>query len=1209
MSKILYVNALMALAGGSVALAAPRESVTFTAVPSNGLIGSAANTNQTTTFAGSDAGGAYSAQFLTLSGSVTEVNAATLQSEAAILITPPGGTPFIARPITTSVTGTETIPAGAFVIPVGSFTTAGEWNFRFFELFDDGGTTGVDATWDTITLTLDDGAPVTGSVPGPAQNFNLTNVVVDGTQAAPTTITFTAAAGDTVGLVQLSGVGTGQTADPALNSNVNPLSRARFQLVAPDGSTSTIIQPWVTTTQSSSTATATAFMSAPTTSGGTWTLRTWDTGNFAGVDSTLQNLTVSFLAAPTPPSPLEILPALVDNSFVSASATVAAPGEVKWFRFTVPVAINAVDFRGLDVDTEGSTTSPTANDTGAVIYNANGGLVTSDTLEGTDSLASFSFGRTGPTRPAPGNGIAYNGRDGDLPAGTYYAAVVAGGFTTTAANPFGVVGSSTTQTGTVNLNVRYIADTGGRPPASAQQINLTEGVWNTSSQALAAGGTAWFFFDLPAMPTGSVLDLDTEGSNLTPENNTSMAMYRAVNGAIEDQDNNDGTNLLSALSYGPGGTTGSYTASGVRFSGRDGTASGLGAPARYYVAVVGGDNVTVAPATFQSGFVTNPPSANSGTANLRVRYFTTGAPSETPGATTINLVDGGAWASASASVGLTDTAWFTFTTPALDATGAVDIDVLGTNLTPANDTDIGLYGPAGTLIDSDDDDGPGQLSQLSYGAGRRNGNGDGVRFLGQDGSTAGTAGNIGPSTTYFLAVGTGTSYTHGSTFNAQPGTGALNSGTVTARVRAWSTAAPTDPVTPPPSEALPFPAPDQTTSDTETLSIGQVKWYSISVPQTIAWFNNNALQIDTEGSGTSPTANDTGIGLYNTDGTVRVGDTLDGTDSLGTLTFGTDNRAAPGNGVPYNGRDGALPAGNYFLAVACGTPAFAADFTVTGVSTTVSGTVTTNLRYFAPSVTTTATPPASAEAIGLISTTTPGAETVITRTNNLTDPVAIKWYTFSTTTPTTANPAFYLDIDTEGTALGVAESVGGLQDTEIGVYDSRGILAANDDDGGNGFRSALSFGSTVVRPAIAPTAPAAAGLARDGRNGPLPAGTYYLAMGTFNKEFASSDFGVTAPTSPTATGDQVLAFRTNLPGGPTPCGPSDIAGAGPVAGADGELTADDIIFFITAFTGGNLAVADIASPGPNAGADGELTADDIILFITRFTQFTQSGCP
>jgi len=70
------------------------------------------------------------------------------------------------------------------------------------------------------------------------------------------------------------------------------------------------------------------------------------------------------------------------------------------------------------------------------------------------------------------------------------------------------------------------------------------------------------------------------------------------------------------------------------------------------------------------------------------------------------------------------------------------------------------------------------------------------------------------------------------------------------------------------------------------------------------------------------------------------------------------------------------------------------------------------------------------------------------------------------------------------------------------------------------------------------------------------------------------------------------------------CGASDIASPGPVAGADGELTADDIIFFISSFTAGNLGVADIAGPGPSVGADGELTADDIILFINRFT----AGC-
>jgi|GEM_PF-3441052 len=78
---------------------------------------------------------------------------------------------------------------------------------------------------------------------------------------------------------------------------------------------------------------------------------------------------------------------------------------------------------------------------------------------------------------------------------------------------------------------------------------------------------------------------------------------------------------------------------------------------------------------------------------------------------------------------------------------------------------------------------------------------------------------------------------------------------------------------------------------------------------------------------------------------------------------------------------------------------------------------------------------------------------------------------------------------------------------------------------------------------------------------------------------------------------------------PLACGPSDIASAGPTAGPDGELTADDIILFINAFTSGNPAIADVAGPGPVAGPDGELTADDIILFINRFTQNSVAGCP
>ena len=70
------------------------------------------------------------------------------------------------------------------------------------------------------------------------------------------------------------------------------------------------------------------------------------------------------------------------------------------------------------------------------------------------------------------------------------------------------------------------------------------------------------------------------------------------------------------------------------------------------------------------------------------------------------------------------------------------------------------------------------------------------------------------------------------------------------------------------------------------------------------------------------------------------------------------------------------------------------------------------------------------------------------------------------------------------------------------------------------------------------------------------------------------------------------------------CGLADIAGPGPSEGADGELTADDVILFINRFTANDLSVSDIGGPGPSEGADGELTADDIILFINRFT----AGC-
>jgi hypothetical protein len=68
--------------------------------------------------------------------------------------------------------------------------------------------------------------------------------------------------------------------------------------------------------------------------------------------------------------------------------------------------------------------------------------------------------------------------------------------------------------------------------------------------------------------------------------------------------------------------------------------------------------------------------------------------------------------------------------------------------------------------------------------------------------------------------------------------------------------------------------------------------------------------------------------------------------------------------------------------------------------------------------------------------------------------------------------------------------------------------------------------------------------------------------------------------------------------------PSDIAGPAGAPAPDGELTADDIIAFINAFTASNLATADVAGPSGTPSPDGELTADDIIVFINRFV----AGC-
>ncbi|MGH7131255.1 MAG: GC-type dockerin domain-anchored protein [Phycisphaerales bacterium] len=71
------------------------------------------------------------------------------------------------------------------------------------------------------------------------------------------------------------------------------------------------------------------------------------------------------------------------------------------------------------------------------------------------------------------------------------------------------------------------------------------------------------------------------------------------------------------------------------------------------------------------------------------------------------------------------------------------------------------------------------------------------------------------------------------------------------------------------------------------------------------------------------------------------------------------------------------------------------------------------------------------------------------------------------------------------------------------------------------------------------------------------------------------------------------------------CGIADVASLGAVAGDDGQLTVDDLVYYLSQFFSGNIAVADLVSLGGDTTPDGEITVDDLVAFLSAFF----AGCP
>ncbi|MFT3687114.1 MAG: GC-type dockerin domain-anchored protein [Phycisphaerales bacterium] len=402
---------------------------------------------------------------------------------------------------------------------------------------------------------------------------------------------------------------------------------------------------------------------------------------------------------------------------------------------------------------------------------------------------------------------------------------------------------------------------------------------------------------------------------------------------------------------------------------------------------------------------------------------------------------------------------------------------------------------------------------------------------------------------------------------------------------------------------------------------GEKKWYKFTVPAgvTISAANGNALDVGMVGTALAP-ENDACLAIYSSTGNLFATSFNTGPGLLPQISFGQGIRnpqGAPGDADPGLPFDGANPnaappnnprpnvtPGDYYVLLCNGddgvtfrTGLFNAD------ATTESNTGSYSVMFRSWLSNNTApfdAPPATD--LGTL------AGPVVSQTATLTGAKRYQWYKFAIPSDANDTTGFYVDIDT-------ANTTGGINDTNIALYDNAGNLKGLNDDiapgwdatnptGGN---SALSFGSsnngngrdyTAVNPNM-PTA--------FGADGQLTAGTYYLQVSVCCANYNANRFWVVNDYATTvAAGTMPVAIRSNYPSVPT-CGPADLGGPGGLPGADGHLNNNDFIAFITYFFNQN-ALADLGTTGGLPGSDGLWNNNDFIAFINFFFNGS-AACP
>jgi hypothetical protein len=275
-----------------------------------------------------------------------------------------------------------------------------------------------------------------------------------------------------------------------------------------------------------------------------------------------------------------------------------------------------------------------------------------------------------------------------------------------------------------------------------------------------------------------------------------------------------------------------------------------------------------------------------------------------------------------------------------------------------------------------------------------------------------------------------------------------------------------------------------------------VRWMQLCLNAPVSDALGRYLNIDTEGS-----PDDLAIALYDSAGALIATDADSGSGVNAQLTFGMGRAAGIGTGAQYDGRDGELPDGTYWLAVGPANTSFASLFTALPAGTASGATSTvrlhTNLNAGGNPL------PAVPPLINHYDFTTNGpawgptsADTLRGSTGDGTpnpnddESAAVLWSKFALAPPG-ADAFDYLDID-----FGVSD----YGDNVAYLFDSAGSLVAFADDqiAMVNFLPAMSFGASIPGRNTANGQPRAATNHADfvfaGQHGLLPPGTYYLAM-------------------------------------------------------------------------------------------------------------------